>query len=98
MSKVYEHKVSVINIVTAPEIEMLIIHSEGAYEKYKRSGKKPSDYCNMDLKMHDVKSYDFVQEYFADVTKLVDAIKRYRKTANIPKGEYTLLDLMNYIK
>ena len=48
--------------------------------------------------MHDVKSYDFVQEYFADVTKLVDAIKRYRKTANIPKGEYTLLDLMNYIK
>ena len=67
---------------------------EGAYEKYKRSGKKPSDYCNMDLKMHDVKSYDFVQEYFADVTKLVDAIKRYRKTANIPKGEYTLLDLI----
>ena len=98
LSKVYEHKVSVINIVTAPEIEMLIIHNEGAYEKYKRSGKKPSDYCNMDLKMHDVKSYDFVQEYFADVTKLVDAIKRYRKTANIPKGEYTLLDLMNYIK
>ena len=29
LSKAYEHKIDVINVITAPEIEMLIIHSEG---------------------------------------------------------------------
>lgn len=29
LSKAYEYKVDVINVITAPEIEMLIIHSEG---------------------------------------------------------------------
>ena len=50
-------------IITAPEIEMLIIHSEGAYERFKRSGKKPSEFCKADLRMHNVKSYDFVKDY-----------------------------------
>nr|WP_294469939.1 hypothetical protein [uncultured Sellimonas sp.] len=29
LSKAYKHKVDVINVITAPEIEMLIIHNEG---------------------------------------------------------------------
>ena len=40
LSKAYANKVDVINIITAPEIEMLIIHNERAYERFKRSGKK----------------------------------------------------------
>ena len=83
-----------INVITAPEIEMLIILNEGAYERFKRSGKKPSDFCKIELRMHDTKSYDFVKEYFSDPDTLVRAIKEYRRTANIPKGEYTLLDLL----
>lgn len=94
LSKAYAHKIDVINVITAPEIEMLIIHNEGAYEQFKRSGKKPSDFCKIDLRMHDVKSYDFVKEYFSDPDTLVRAIKEYRRTANIPNGEYTLLDLL----
>ena len=94
LSKAYAHKIDVINVITAPEIEMLIIHNEGAYERFKRSGKKPSDFCKIDLRMHDVKSYDFVKEYFRDPDTLVRAIKEYRRTANIPNGEYTLLDLL----
>ena len=94
LSKAYAHKIDVINVITAPEIEMLIIHNEGAYEQFKRSGKKPSDFCKIDLRMHDVKSYDFVKEYFRDPDTLVRAIKEYRRTANIPNGEYTLLDLL----
>ena len=50
LSKAYEKKVDVINVITAPEIEMLIIHSEGAYERFKRSGKKPSEFCKSDLR------------------------------------------------
>lgn len=75
LSKAYEHKVDVINVITAPEIEMLIIHSERVYEKFKRSGKKPSEFCKIDLRMHDVKSYDFVKDYFSDPQTLVNAIK-----------------------
>ena len=94
LSKAYAHKIDVINVITAPEIEMLIIHNEGAYERFKRSGKKPSDFCKNDLRMHEVKSYDFVKGYFRDPDTLVKAIKEYRRTANIPNGEYTLLDLL----
>ena len=39
LSKAYEHKVDVINVITAPEIEMLIIFNEGKYKEYKKSGK-----------------------------------------------------------
>ena len=82
------------NVITAPETEMLIIHSEGAYERFKRSGKKPSEFCKADLRMHSVKSYDFVKDYFSNPQTLVNAIKEYRRTANIPKGEYSLSDLL----
>lgn len=44
LSKAYAHKIDVINVITAPEIEMLIILNECAYERFKRSGKKPSDF------------------------------------------------------
>ena len=62
LSKEYAHKIDEINVITAPEIEMLIILNEGAYERFKRSGKKPSDFCKIELRMHDIKSYDFVKE------------------------------------
>lgn len=94
LSKAYVNKVDVINIITAPEIEMLIIHNERAYERFKRSGKKPSEFCKIDLRMHDVKSYDFVKNYFSAPQTLVNAIGEYRRTANIPKGEYSLSDLL----
>ena len=94
LSKAYEKKVDVINVITAPEIEMLIIHNEGAYERFKRSGKKPSEFCKADLRMHNVKSYDFVKDYFRNPPTLVNAIKEYRRTANIPKSEYSLSDLL----
>ena len=94
LSKAYEQKIDVVNVITAPEIEMLIIHAEGAYDQFKRSGKKPSEFCKTNLRMHDVKSYDFVKQYFSNPQLLVKAIKEYRRTANIPKGEYSLSDLL----
>ena len=94
LSKAYEQKINTINVVTAPEIEMLIIHAEGAYNQFKRSGKKPSEFCKSNLRMHDVKSYDFVEQYFSNPQTLVEAIKEYRRTANIPNGEYSLFDLL----
>lgn len=56
--------------------------------------EKPSEFCKTNLRMHDVKSYDFVKQYFSNPQLLVKAIKEYRRTANIPKGEYSLSDLL----
>lgn len=94
LSKAYEHKVDVINIVTAPEIEMLMIFSEDQYHEFKKSGKKPSIFCKEDLKMPGVKAYDFVRDYFGNPKVLVQAIVKYHQMSKIRKGEYTLLDLL----
>ena len=45
LSKTYQSKIDVINVVTAPEIEILIIYHEGKYKEFKNSGEKPSTYC-----------------------------------------------------
>lgn len=42
LSKLYRDKVEVIDVITAPEIEMLIIHNEDKYDDFKRTKKKPS--------------------------------------------------------
>lgn len=94
ISKAYAHKVDVINVITAPEIEMLIIFSENKYKEFKKSGKKPSIFCKEELKMADVKAYDFVKKYFCEPSVLVEAIKKYHEISKIQKGEYTLLDLL----
>lgn len=94
LSKVYESKVDVINIITAPEIEMLIILNESRYNEFKKSAKKPSVFCKQELKMSSVKSYDFVRNYFKDTSTLERAIKRYSEVSKNRKGEYTLLDLL----
>ncbi len=94
LSKAYERKVDVINVITAPEIEMLIIFNEDKYNEFKKSGKKPSIFCKENLKMPNVKSYDFVKSYFGNPKILVQAIKKYNEISKIRKGEYTLLDLL----
>ena len=48
----------------------------------------------MDLHMRNVKAYDFVKDYFSNPKILVDAIREYRRVANIPKGECSLADLL----
>lgn len=73
---------------------MLIIFNEDKYNEFKKSGKKPSIFCKENLKMPNVKSYDFVENYFGNPKILVQAIKKYNEMSKIRKGEYTLLDLL----
>lgn len=94
LSKLYEDKVEVVNVITAPEIEMLIIHNEDKYDDFKGTKKKPSDYCKQNLKYPDVKSYKFVREYFSNIQTLISAIKKYRQKANDKMREKTLCDLL----
>ena len=82
LSKAYVDKIDVVNIITAPEIEILIILREGKYQDFKKSKLKPSDYCKQKLKMSNVKRYDFVTDYFSDVSVLVDVEVSLYKVEN----------------
>lgn len=98
ISKAYEHKIAAVhNVITAPEIEILIILNEDKYDAYKRSRKKPSDFCKEDLKMSGVKSREFVDRYFSDVNCLIAAIREYHRVSNIPSGEYSLTDILKQV-
>lgn len=94
LSKAYVEKVDVVNIITAPELEMLVILAEDKYADFKKYGKKPSLYCKEKLKYRDIKSAKFVGKYFSDVDVLIAAIKEYKRVSDIPKGEQTLADLL----
>ena len=94
LSKAYASKIYVVNVITAPEIEMLVIFTEGKYEEYKKSKKKPSAFCKEDLRIADVKSTHFVESYFADINVLIKAIREYQRVSRIQRGEYALADLL----
>ena len=98
LGKAYEGKVDVINVVTAPEIEMLIICREGKYAEFQnfknQPNGKPSIYCKSVLGYKDVKSYDFVHKYFSDINVLKNALYEYKRLSQIHRGEITLSDLL----
>lgn len=94
LSKAYAPKIDVVNVITAPEIEMLVIINEGKYAEYKKSGEKPSVFCKSVLRYSDVKSADFLKRYFSDIDTLVSAIREYKRISRIPHGEYALADLL----
>lgn len=94
LSKAYAKKIDVINIITAPEIEMLIIFNENKYKEFKKYAKKPSEFCKSILKYRNVKNYDFVKEYFADIDALIKTIVEYKRVSDIKNGEYTIFDLL----
>lgn len=97
LSKAYADKIKVINIITAPEIEMLIILSENKYAEFKKTGKKPSTYCKENLKYRNVKSQSFIADYFCNIDVLIAAIMEYKRVSNVQRGELTLADLLKAI-
>lgn len=99
LSKAYEHKIDIINVITSPEIEMLIICNEGKYKEFKKlknknPKEKPSTYCKSNLKYKDVKNYDFVYKYFSDIDVLLNALHEYSRGTKQRGNEETLWDLL----
>lgn len=96
LHKAYKSKIDVINVITAPEIEMLIIIHKGKYSEYSKvkSKTKPSEFCKDVLKLSTVKSTEFITDYFSNVDDLVNAIREYQKLSHIPKNETCLADLL----
>lgn len=95
LSKAYAMKIDVVNVITAPEIEMLVILTEKKYEDFKKSRKKPSEFCKTDLRMPNVESMEFINDYFKDIDLLIEAIREYKRVSRVLDGEYTLADLLS---
>lgn len=100
LGKVYEERVQsgeiqIFNILTRPEIEILIIINEGHYQKFtnKKGNDNANIYCKTELNMSDVKSAKFVSDYFSDIDLLINCIKKY-KELHSRKDEYSLFDLL----
>lgn len=102
LSKIYKLKPNmidsdIISIITHPEIEILLIISENKYDdfqKYKNE-ESPSKYCNRLFKSKiDVKSKEFLEYYFDNIYKLLNAIYLYKSKVNIEKNELCLYDLL----
>ncbi len=88
----YSDKIKdVINVITKREIEMLIIHSEGKYNEYKKQKEKPSIFCK-NLKIDYKKSREFYFEYYKDVNKLNKALHDYKSCAK--HNIITIADLL----
>lgn len=51
-------------------------------------------YCKAFLKYYDVKSYDFVTEYFSDMDVLLSALHEYRRISKVRANEMTIWDLL----
>lgn len=95
ISKAYQHKVEIVNVITAPEIEMLIICNEGKYQDFeKKKGMSLSEYCKGILKMKNVKSVSFVKKYFSDISVLEDSLREYKRISKVRKNEKTIYDLL----
>lgn len=94
LSRPYCDEVEVINVITAPEIEMLIILNEGKYDQFKKSGMKPSEYCKQIFKNENLKSRKWVKGYFKSIDDLIRSIRMYDHVSDVRKGEYTLQDLL----
>ena len=98
IKKDFQGKYEVVDIVTSPEIEMLVIISEGRFIDYSKvkSKVKPSEYCKQSLKLRRIKEYNFIRDYFSDVNHLVSVIIEYHSLMKVNKDKFplTLYDLL----
>lgn len=93
ISKAYQQKVEVVNVITAPEIEMLIICNEGKYHDFeKKKNMSPSEYCKSILKMKNVKMFRLLRNIllmYLFWKKVFMSIREYLKCEKV-KRQYMI--------
>ena len=101
LSRANRNSAIVRTFITAPEIDMLIIHAERVYDDWLRKSRqdrqlKPSEYCSQVLGYGKcVKQEAFLKSYWADCDRLVAAINDYAmKRGRATNDEHVLRDLL----
>lgn len=93
LGKLYRDRFPVYNILTTPEIEMLMVWGEGLYDEFRKSKKKPSDFIASVHARKEIKSKAYLEKYYFDVEYLIHAIETYHQDA-AHRGEYGLYHLL----
>lgn len=89
----------VFSFFTRPEIEMLAIFREGAYEEWLRAKRRnrnlrPSEFCKGELGLEKIKETTFLKKYWARGDELTESIREYARSCHRDKGENILADLL----
>lgn len=89
-------EIEILNIITAPEIEVLyIISRRDLFQRWNRGIKeKPSDFCKRVLKRSDLKRRGVFIGLFDSTDDLISACREYR-SHHVIKGQLTLADLIS---
>lgn len=90
----YEERATVETLLTRPEIEILVILREHAYDQWRKSRLSANQYCKQRLDMPDVKRYEFIKQYWSDVDAPCAAIHEYRRIHRFDPGERCLEELL----
>ena len=93
LGSLYVDRFPVWSFVTHPEVEVLAIIREGKWQDWKKSRKKPSQYCKENLGMSKLKQRSFLDGYW-DAGSIVKAARGYRRLSRISKNELCLADLI----
>lgn len=101
LPKIYRIRsdISVFNIVTKPEIEILHIIAENLLDDFNSHRKhekdlKPSEYCKAHFQKSNVKTKDFILQFYGnDIDKLLRAIASYR--SRMQQQSYSLSDILD---
>ena len=86
----------VFNIITRPEIEILIIiknNDYGAYTNRSKTKLKPSEYCQSAYKIKKIKSEGIFINAFSHINELVKSIEEYKRLTG--SREYNLSDILS---
>lgn len=102
LERVYDRRIElgeikVFNILTRPEIEILMIINANHYKDFtNRKGKeKASEYFKRLSKSKSVKSETFISNYFEDVEVLIKSIEDYNKLHSSKNDEIGLFDILD---
>ena len=96
----YRDRVIIRNFVTQPEIEMLMIFKEQAFQRwsnYRVKGKQPmpSAFCSGEFGYKGLKSERFLRNYWNDPDEIVNCIREYHSHIGKHKrGQLELADLL----
>lgn len=94
------HNAAIVeSFFTRPEIEMLVIHREGAYRDWLRESRRnrqlrPSQFCKGQLGFSRIKEAGFLRDYWSNGKILADSIRDYASCYQREKGESILADLL----
>ena len=95
LGALYTNRFPVVNVVTHPEMEILAVIREGAWQKWSKakSRVRPSEYCKQELGMKVIKRAAFLEEFW-DAESIIAAAREYRRVSKILSGEFCLADVI----